>query len=53
MKPISIPEMLIAAPIVFLMWYFIWWADRKRKKDEKKYPSATVKRLDEFEEKIS
>lgn len=45
--------MFIAAGVLFLMWVFIWWADRKRRKDEKKYPRADIKRLDDFEEKIS
>lgn len=53
MKPITIPEMLIAAAILSLMYLFIIWADRKKKKDEKKWPSADVKRLDDFERKIS
>lgn len=53
MKPITIPEMLIAAAILFLMYCFIIWADRKKKKDEKKWPSADIHRLDEHEKKIS
>lgn len=35
------------------MYLFVYWAEKRKIKDQNKYPSATIRRLDEFEEKIS
>lgn len=52
------PLLNLIIPLAFIgiAFLFVTWADRKRNKEKKRYPSATIKRidnLDEMEGKIS
>ena len=47
-------NLLIAAGSIGLTFLFITWADRKKRRDQRRqYPSAMSRKLDDHEEKIS
>lgn len=55
MKPISIPEILLSVIILSIGYALVFYWQNKAMKDKakRKYPSADVYKLDEFEKKIS
>lgn len=46
-------ELLISAAIIGCLYFIVNFFENWKQRDINKYPSATVKRLDEHEEKIS
>ena len=47
-------ELLISATVIGCLYFVVDFFERWKKKDiTKDYPSATIKRLDEHEERIS